>query len=179
MDMSLNLGSNHFELFGLPARFDVPMDQVDAAYRRIQGEVHPDRFAHAGEAERRMSMQWATRINEAYQTLKSPLKRGIYLLELQGIDPGMESNTAMPADFLMEQMEWREAAEEAEDSADVEQLDELLRKLRADMKTHYGELEQQIDAARDWDGATQTVRKLMFLERLQRELNHAIADLED
>ena len=176
--MAFDLSRNHFELFGLPARFDVPLDQVDVSYRNIQNEVHPDRFAHASEAERRVSMQWATRVNEAYQILKSPLQRATYLLELRGKDVGAESNTAMPADFLMAQMEWREAVEEAANDGDVDALDELLRKLRGEMNGYYRELGRLIDAANDDDSAVKTVRKLMFLERLQSEIGDAIADME-
>ena len=176
--MALDLSLNHFELFGLPTRFDVPLDQVDVSYRNIQNQVHPDRFAHASEAERRVSMQWATRVNEAYQTIKSPLKRATYLLELRGMDVGAESNTAMPADFLMAQMEWREAVEEAASDRSVDALDALLRKLRGEMNEYYSELTRLIDVANDYDAAVQTVRKLMFLERLQSEIGDAIADIE-
>lgn len=176
--MTFDLSQNHFELFGLPARFDVPLERVDASYRDIQGQVHPDRFAHSSDAERRVSMQWATRVNEAYQTIKSPLKRAIYLLEMRGIDLGVETNTAMPTDFLMAQMEWREIVEEAEANKNVDELDALLHKLRDEMAEHYGELERQIDVANDDHAAAQTVRKLMFLERLKSEIGDAIADME-
>ena len=100
---------NHFELFQLPARFDVDMDALDAAYREVQGRVHPDRFVNASDAEKRVAMQWATRANEAYQTLKNPMLRARYLCELNGVDLQTESNTAMPMDFLMEQMEDRKS----------------------------------------------------------------------
>lgn len=176
--MSLDLSRNHFELFGLPVCFDVPQERVDAAYRDIQAQVHPDRFANASEAERRVSMQWATRVNEAYQTLKSPLKRATYLLSLQGIDVGAESNTAMPAAFLMQQMEWREAVEEARASRSINELEDLLRRLRAEMREHYDGLRRQLDEARDWDAAALTARKLMFLEKLQSEIGDALAELE-
>src|SRR5690606_38560514 len=130
------------------------------------------------DAERRLSMQWATRVNEAYQVLRSPLQRATYLLELHGMDVGAESNTAMPADFLMAQMEWREATEEAAASRSVEELDALLRRLRSEMREHYAELQQQIDVAKDYESAAQTVRRLMFLERLRSEIDDAIADIE-
>ncbi len=176
--MAPDLSLNHFALFGLPARFDVPLERLDVSYRDIQNQVHPDRFAHASEAERRVSMQWATRVNEAYQTLKAPLKRATYLLELRGMDLGAESNTAMPADFLMAQMEWREAVEEAANDRSVDALDELLRKLRGEMNAYYRELGHLIDVANEDDSAVKIVRKLMFLERLQSEIGDAIADME-
>lgn len=176
--MSIDLSQNHFELFDLPVAFEIQQDRLDASYREIQSRVHPDRYAHSSDAERRLSMQWATRVNEAYQVLRSPLQRATYLLELHGMDVGAESNTAMPADFLMAQMEWREATEEAAASRSVEELDALLRRLRSEMREHYAELQQQIDVAKDYESAAQTVRRLMFLERLRSEIDDAIADIE-
>ena len=126
--MTVNLNQNHFELFGLPARFAVEPLALEARYRELQREVHPDRFAAAPDAERRVSMQLATRVNEAYQTLKSPLRRAVYILKLRGVDPGLETNTAMPAGFLMEQISWRERIE-----AGSEEPDALLR-LRAGLQ---------------------------------------------
>src|SRR4051794_6042601 len=121
---------NHFELFHLPQRFEIDMSALDKAYREVQNRVHPDKFAHASDAEKRVAMQWATRANEAYQTLKDPYKRAAYLCEQNGVDVQAESNTAMPADFLMQQMEWREALEDAKHSKDVEALEKLERDLR-------------------------------------------------
>src|SRR5258706_1485880 len=107
----MNLNQNHFELFGLPPRCAVDAAALEARYRELQREVHPDRFAAAPESERRASMQLATRVNEAYQTLKSPLRRAVYILRLRGVDPQFETNTAMPSEFLVEQMSWRERIE--------------------------------------------------------------------
>src|SRR6266568_9105661 len=104
----MNLNDNFFELFELPVVFRLDSAALDRAYRDLQTRVHPDKFAHLGDDERRLSMQWATQANEAYRTLRRPLARAQYLLHLRGIDLKAESNTAMPPDFLMEQMEWRE-----------------------------------------------------------------------
>src|SRR6185436_14973839 len=109
--MAVNLNQNHFELFGLPPRFAIDAAALEARYHELQREVHPDRFASAPDAERRVSMQLATRVNEAYQALKSPLKRAVYILQLRGVDPEFETNTAMPSGFLIEQMSWRERIE--------------------------------------------------------------------
>ena len=114
---------NHFDLFHLPQQFAVDMAALDAAYREVQAQVHPDRFVNATDAEKRVAMQWATRANEAYQTLKNPQKRAQYLCELNGADLKVESNTAMPMDFLMQQMEWREELEEARATKDGDLLD--------------------------------------------------------
>src|ERR671923_2070275 len=120
---------SHFELFGLPARFVVDGEALERSYREIQSRVHPDRFAHAGDAERRASLQWTTRVNEAYRALKNPVQRASHLLELQGVDVGFETNTAMPPDFLMEQMELREALEEATGAKDLGALDALQKRI--------------------------------------------------
>ncbi len=174
----IDFAKNHFELFGLPTAFGVPMDVVERGYRDIQSHVHPDRFADATDAERRAAMQWATHVNEAYETLRDPLKRARYLLGLRGVDVAAETNTAMPAEFLVEQMEWREAAEEAKDAADIDELDRMLVRLRNDMQVLYGRLGGALDAGRDAEGA-ETVRKLMFYERIRDELGEAIDELEE
>jgi molecular chaperone HscB len=96
--MTPDFTRNHFELLGLPAVFGIDPARLDQRYRELQGRVHPDRFAAASEAERRVAMQWATRANEAYRTLRDPLARARYLLSLKGYDTGEESNTAMPPD---------------------------------------------------------------------------------
>src|SRR5580765_3338341 len=98
ISMTVNLNQNHFELFGLPVSFAVDTAALEARYHELQREVHPDRFAAASGAERRLSMQLATRVNEAYRTLKSPLKRAVYILQSRGVDPEFETNTAMPSE---------------------------------------------------------------------------------
>src|SRR6185369_16712339 len=103
--MSSDLQKNHFELLGLPIAFSVDPARLERGFRALQTQVHPDRFAAGTEAERRVAMQWATRANEAYRTLRDPVDRARYLLSLRGFDTGEETNTAMPADFLMQQME--------------------------------------------------------------------------
>lgn len=170
---------NHFELFGLPVRFELPPAAVERTYRAIQAQVHPDRFADASDAERRVSMQWATRVNEAYQTLKNPLARARYLLELAGVDAQADTNTAMPADFLMAQIAWRETAEEARSNRDVAALERLLVELREAARTLYGDLERHLDARHDYGPAAAAVRKLMFLEKLQSDIGDSISGIED
>jgi molecular chaperone HscB len=163
---------NHFELFHLPVRFDVDMAALNAAYHEVQGRVHPDKFAHAGDTEKRVAMQWATRANEAYQMLKHPLKRATYLCELNGVDLQTESNTAMPPAFLMQQMEWREALDEARaenDIAALEQLDDEMRSVRKQKLERVGSL---IDGG-DFEQAAQEVRQLMFLEKFGEEVAQA------
>lgn len=174
----IDLSRNHFELFGLPARFAVPMESVERTYREIQGRVHPDRFADATDAERRAAMQWSTRVNEAYETLREPLKRARYLLTLRGVDLQVETNTAMPAEFLLAQMEWREGVEEALTARDVDALDSLLARVRREMHLRYEALGQALDGGED-AVAADSVRKLMFYEKIREEIGDAIAALED
>jgi molecular chaperone HscB len=168
------LTSNHFELFGLVPAFALDVARLDAAYRDIQSKVHPDRFAHAGDAERRASMQMTTRVNEAYRTLKSPVLRAKYLLELQGVDVDFETNTAMPREFLMQQMELRERLEEAKQDPDLELLSR-------DLVIAKREIENQIKAkleSMEFVEAKDLVRKLMFLERFGEDIDAAYETLE-
>ena len=168
---------NHFELFGLPARFEVDAAALDAAYRDVQGRVHPDRFVNATDAEKRVAMQWATRANEAYQTLKNPQKRAQYLCELNGVDLQTESNTAMPMAFLMQQMEWREALGEARAEKDADALDALDKDLRMERKTLLAEVGKQLDAG-DFQKAAEGVRALMFLDKFGAEVQYAYEAIE-
>ena len=175
----MDLTTDFFALFGLPKTFRLSLSELDSRYRDVQAQVHPDRFANAPEGERRLSMQWATRANEAYLTLKKPLERAKYLLELAGHDLQAESNTAMPADFLMEQMEWREAVMEARAGGDHHELEHLYQRLRGDIDGRYAEVAALLDDARDYALATDRVRRLMFLEKLLYEIDDALASLDD
>jgi len=174
--MTVNLKQTHFELFRLPARFSVDAAALEARYHELQREVHPDRFAAAPDAERRVSMQLATRVNEAYQTLKSPLKRAVHILQLRGVDPKFETNTAMPAGFLMEQMSWRERIEAG--SEKPEALLQLQAGLRDESRKIYEKLHGQLDERRDDEAASQTARMLMFYEKLDDEIDDKLAELE-
>src|SRR5881394_3906254 len=118
----MKLSSDDFELFGVPRRFEQDRAVLDARWRALQAEVHPDRFAAEGAAAQRVAMQWAVRVNEAYQRLKDPLKRAAYLCELYGTKVDLENNTAMPPQFLMQQMEWRESLAEAKTLAQIEAI---------------------------------------------------------
>ncbi len=168
---------NHFELFHLPQRFDTDMSALDKAYREVQSRVHPDKFINATDTEKRVAMQWATRANEAYQTLKNPYKRAAYLCELNGIDLQIESNTAMPGEFLMQQMEWREALEEAKAARDIDALEALNAELQGARKAEVRKIGEQLDA-QDFAQAAHGVRKLMFLEKFSTEIGHIFEHIE-
>ncbi|TWC71419.1 Fe-S protein assembly co-chaperone HscB [Herbaspirillum sp. SJZ099] len=168
---------NHFDLFQLPQRFAVDIKALEQAYHQVQGRAHPDKFAHASDAEKRVAMQWATRANEAYQTLKSPLRRARYLCELNGVDLQTESNTSMAPAFLMQQMEWRETLDDAKAGKDIDALERLNSELTAEKKAEVARIEKLLDAG-DYTQAAQLVRQLMFLDRFGGEIGDAFALIE-
>ncbi len=165
---------NFFQLFGLSVRYQLDGAQLERHYLTLQAQVHPDKFVHLSEAERRVSAQWATRVNEAYQTLKHPLRRARYLLSLHGIDTQEETNTAMPVEFLMQQMEWREAIEEASKAKDGTALGGLEAHLQHETRKLEQQLAAKIDAEHDYQAAAESVRKLKFLEKLADEVASAL-----
>ncbi|RMW99400.1 Fe-S protein assembly co-chaperone HscB [Allofranklinella schreckenbergeri] len=162
------LQSTDFELFDLPARYSQDLAVLDARWKALQRQAHPDKFAAEGPAAQRVAAQWSARINEAYRRLKDPLQRAAYLCELNGAPINAENNTAMPAAFLMQQMQLREQADEARSPADFDALEALARQMQRDMQRT---LEQQIDVAQDWAAAAQSVRALMFLHKLGDDID--------
>ncbi len=174
----MDFNQDHFALFGLTPTFAIDAEALDRAYRELQTEIHPDRFAHAGEAEQRLAMQWSTRTNEAYQTLKSPFARAKYLLELQGIQAMDANNTAMPAEFLMQQMEWRESLMAALAAADYAGLQALEQAAKAEAERLLDLLAADLDARRDYPAASETLRKYRFLEKFLADIDNAYAELE-
>jgi molecular chaperone HscB len=157
-------------LFGLAPAFALDAVSLERSYREIQSQIHPDRYAHAGDAERRASMQWTTRVNEAYRTLKSPVQRAKYLLEMNGVDVGFETNTQMPTDFLLRQLELREALAEAKQPA---ALDELMAQVRREQRLLEQGIAQLVDGRKEYAAAAGEVRKLMFLDKLAAEIDLA------
>jgi molecular chaperone HscB len=173
----MDFNQNHFDLFGLPAAFAIDGERLDKAYRDIQAEIHPDRFAHAGEAEQRLAMQWTTRVNEAYQTLKKPFERAEYLLRLRGVEAMAAGNSAMPMDFLDQQMEWREQLAAAAAAGDPTALERLERTLRGEAARHQARLAETLDDRRDDAAAADTLRKLRFTEKLLADVAAAFDKL--
>jgi len=163
----MNLNDTDFDLFDLPATFAQDRDAIDARWKALQREAHPDRFAAQGAAAQRIAMQWSVRINEAYQRLKDPVKRATYLCEMHGAPLNAEDNTAMPGDFLMQQMEWREGLDDAKDAAAVDRLREEVDVARA---RALSSLDWLIDEQGDYAAAAQQVRALMFTERFAHDI---------
>ena len=167
----MNLQDDDFTLLGLPAAQALDRTQLDERWRALQAEVHPDRFAAQGTASQRVAMQWAVRVNEAYRRLKDPIARGRYLCELRGVPVQIENNTAMPATFLHQQMEWREALEEAGGPDAVHALaDDVERHERRLLE----QLRRQLDEDNDPGAAAGTVRMLMFVARFRDDVDHRL-----
>ena len=170
----MNLQANDFELFGLPEQFEQDRAPIDARWKELQREAHPDRFAAQGAAAQRVAMQWSVRINEAYQRLKDPIKRAAYLCELHGAAIEAENNTAMPAAFLMQQMQWREDLDEAQSAADLERMAEEVAAARSDLLK---QLRTTADDKRDFVALPQQVRALMFVGRFARDVEARLDQL--
>jgi len=171
----VNLQSTDFELFGLAECFEQDSAAVDARWKDLQREAHPDRFAAQGAAAQRVALQWSVRINEAYRRLKDPLKRAAYLCELHGAAVNAEDNTAMPAAFLMQQMEWREALDDAHGVGELEQLRAQVRAARC---ATLQECARLLDAAHDYAAAVREVRSLMFIERFASDVEASMDRLD-
>jgi molecular chaperone HscB len=170
----MNLQSTDFELLAVPAQFAQDRAQLDARWKELQRHAHPDKFAAEGVAAQRIAMQWSVRINEAYERLKAPIKRAAYLCELNGVKIDAERNTAMPAEFLMLQMELREALEEA---ATEENLDQISREALQIQRDMLSKVEQKLNV-KNYVEAAQTVRALMFIEKFQHDLEKRYELLE-
>ena len=170
----MKLDSDDFELFGVPRRFEQDRAALDARWRALQAEVHPDRFAAEGAAAQRVAMQWAVRVNEAYQRLKDPLRRAAYLCSLHGAAVDTHNNTAMPVSFLTHQLEWREALAGARAAADVQVL---AQQVAAHRDAALAELRETLDGRLDWPSAADQVRALMFVERFASDVDERLEAL--
>ena len=164
----MNLQDDDFALFGLTRQFAQDLTAVDARWKNLQREAHPDKFAAQGPAAQRIAMQWSVRINEAYQRLKDPLKRAAYLCELAGFPINAHSNTAMPTAFLMQQMEWREALD---DASTADALDALAEAVQTSRKAVLQQCATLLDEQHDFAAAVGLVRTLMFIEKFTQDLN--------
>lgn len=153
---------DYFSLFGVPQGTALDLNDLRERYQSLQASAHPDRFANAPESQKRAAAQMAGRINDAWQTLSNPLSRAAYLLSLRGITAFAEDNTAMPPDFLMQQIEWREALEEAEDEDSRRAIYGDIARARDQCESDFArDLGENDDAS-----ATDNVRKWKYLEKL-------------
>jgi len=170
--------NDYFQLFALSEQFKIDTKLLDANFRKIQSTSHPDRFVTASAAEKLASMQLATLSNEAYDTLKNTARRAKYLLEKHGINAVADTNTALPMDFLMQQMEWREQLEEAKTGKDISALDKLHNALRTEASALESELADLFDHQKDYAAATEVTRKLIFIDKVCSDIQQAIEYLD-
>ena len=171
----MNLLSNDFELFGLKQQFAQERAVLDDRWKTLQREAHPDKFAVQGAAAQRVAMQWSARINEAYRRLKDPLTRAAYLCELGGAPVNAHTNTAMPAQFLMQQMEWREALD---DARDIAALEVLRQNVEVSKQALLQQCAQLLDVQNDCNAAVPLVRELMFIEKFAQDLDRGFDKFE-
>jgi molecular chaperone HscB len=171
----MNIDDDDFTLFGLPERFTLDTAKLDQRWRELQTSVHPDRFAAQGAAAQRVAMQWSVRVNQAFQRLKDPLKRAAYLCERRGAPVNAERNTAMPRQFLMQQMEWREALDEAADGMAVQ---ELAAQVAAHERALLGRLQESFDQYNDVAAAAELLRALMFVVRFRQDVEQRLDAFE-
>ena len=171
----MNIDDDDFKLFGLDERFALDPAGLDRRWRELQAEVHPDRFAAQGAAAQRVAMQWSVRVNQAHQRLKDPLQRAAYLCERRGTPVDAQRNTAMPHEFLMQQMAWREALDEAHDGQSVRALDE---QVAGQQRALLAQLQSLLDVQRDTPAAAAKVRALMFVARFRQDVDDRLEALE-
>lgn len=170
----MRLDADDFELFGLPRRHALDLRALDERWKALQAEVHPDRHASGGAAAQRLAMQWSVRVNEAYRRLKDPVARAAYLCALHGAAVDVHDNTAMPQDFLVQQMQWREALDDAQALRDIEALAD---DVAAERRRRLAELAATLDQRRDWAAAAQQVKALMFIERFASQVESRLEAL--
>ena len=174
-----DLPQNYFELFGQPVSFHIDTELLAQHYRELQRVAHPDRFANASDRDRRLAVQQASLINEAYQALRSPLLRGRYLLELEGVKFDDEHVTTNDTKFLMDQMELREAMAEIKQATEpFANLKNVLNEILSQSKLLYSALEKALDTAQLNEAKT-ILSKLQFFERLKQECDDIESELLD
>ena len=164
---------DYFALFQLKPQFKIDRQALESAYLTVQQKVHPDMHAQASDSDKRVSMQLSALANSAYRTLMNPIQRGLYMCAKNGVDPQLETNTAMPAQFLMQQMEWREALDDVRDQPS--KLDSLYKEVEQTRENLLKEVEATIDGANDFEMAAKQLRALLFIDKFSAELEDAIS----
>jgi len=164
---------DYFALFQLKPQFKIDRQALESAYLTVQQKVHPDMHAQASDSDKRVSMQLSALANSAYRTLMNPIQRGLYMCARNGVDPQLETNTAMPAQFLMQQMEWRETLDDVRDQPS--ELDQLYKEVEQTRANLLKEVELAIDEASDFELAAKQLRALLFIDKFSVELEDAIS----
>lgn len=177
--INLDFKQNFFQLFGLAQTFALHSETLEQRYRALQLQVHPDQAAHLADSAQRVALQQSTFVNEAYQTLRNPLRRARYVLKLNDVDTQEETNTAMPLDFLMAQMDRREAVIAAQQQRDVAAMDELERCMQLETRELEAQVAAKIDGEKNYLAAAELVRKLRFMEKLAEEIHAAYDEIDN
>jgi molecular chaperone HscB len=164
---------DYFALFQLKPQFKIDRQALESAYLTVQQKVHPDMHAQASDSDKRVSMQLSALANSAYRTLMNPIQRGLYMCGRNGVDPQLETNTAMPAQFLMQQMEWRETLDDVREQPS--KLDDLYKEVEQTRANLLKEVEAAIDGAGDFGLAAKQLRALLFIDKFSAELEDAIS----
>ena len=164
---------DYFALFQLKPQFKIDRQALESAFLTVQQKVHPDMHAQASDSDKRVSMQLSALANSAYRTLMNPIQRGLYMCAKNGVDPQLETNTAMPAQFLMQQMEWREALDDVR--GQPSKLDDLYKEVEQTRASLLKEVEATIDGANDFELAAKHLRALLFIDKFSAELEDAIS----
>ncbi len=160
-----------FEQFDLPVAFEVDRAQLDARFRRLQSELHPDRFVRQGDQARRMAASLAADVNEAYAILADDYRRAVHLLERSGVVFDPERDTSQDIAFIEAQIEWRERIEEAESAGDAGALDALATELNQARAAARDRVAGALsDPAAPGADAKDRVLELRFFDRLLDEL---------
>lgn len=175
----IDFSRNHFELFGLPQRFRIDPSALDRAYRELQSEVHPDRFANGTDVQKRVALQSSARVNAAYRALKDPVERATYLLQLHGIEALGETDTQLPLAFLERQLERREDAADASATGDARRLTSILTQVESEARDFQDTLALLLDDEQAYARAREQVRQLRFLTKLAEDLRSMHAALEE
>ncbi len=161
--------SDHFELLGLARGFEVNAQDLESSWKERAAAVHPDRFANASDAEKRVAMQWSAQVNEAYRVLKDPLKRAQYLCELAGYPTENQPNVGLDPAFLMQQMQWRESLEEITSTNDLAALDALEQEIDADRDSRMAAVASLIEQSQ-WEDVVKRLHEWMFIDKFSQEL---------
>ncbi|MBG6242085.1 MAG: co-chaperone HscB [Candidatus Symbiopectobacterium sp. Dall1.0] len=170
---------DYFTLFGLRVHYDVNGSLLLSRYQELQRQFHPDRFATQPERERLLAVQQAATVNDAYQSLKHPLKRAEYMLSLHGFDLSNEQHTMRDTAFLMEQLELREQLDAISHQAEAEAaLADFANQLTAMTRQRTAQMQSELAQA-SWSAAADTVRKLRFLDKLQQQVEQLEEQLLD
>ncbi len=175
----LDFKQNYFQLFGLAPSFSLDASSLAERYRHLQRDLHPDRFASAPAHERRLAIQYSALVNEAYSTLKKPLSRAEYLLQLAGMERQAIGAQQVDGGFLIEQMELREKLESLPGLVEPEPvLEHLVAEIGADFLAHQAEFESAYEA-NNLPAAASACVKMQYLDKLLQEAEQAESDLLD